>query len=528
LKKFNFHIVWLLTGFVGLFMTFPSDTKAQAVGSDWTMGKVDEYRFSDSIAASKWFVSDNTYVKDGRYHLDNNDYFWVTKGGIYQNIVYRAKIDWISGTNNKGYGLIIRKSESGYYQFNISANGYVRFMLKHNNQWRAIKPWTKFEPINQRGLNELEVQTIGSTFHCFVNRKFAFTVTDSSLTKGNFGLLINDSMHVAISYLSITPLFPPEPVATPVSESDPATQELSAIAMMDSAYWHIRNENWDKAMSFYEMAIDQYPDFAPSYYGKALVYEYQTFKEGKDWLLGNAVDFYRLYLSKTDPGVGQYNKVKEKVARLEYIRNHINESDKISHTKTAGWPYGMPGVTIGLGFSMTTLMDNNNDFRTWKLQAKVPKTYFNMPDYCISVRVLKKWSVGASIVSMSGPVAKGDPDLEKSSLRTNLWSMNARYSPVAWHSSTEEFDEFYLEFGYGGASITGTNVDHSEGNAFHFRTGLNMHYNTFGFALFTGFQFTNDIGLYDSLDQPIMSSGRQVTVKASGWQILGMQLLIAF
>ncbi|MBI2967852.1 MAG: caspase family protein [Bacteroidetes bacterium] len=192
----------------------------------------ENYDFSSSSA--KWPESERVYIKDGALNLDDTAYYWALKSGIYSDFTVEVKTQWISGTDNEGYGLVLRKTGDNQYNFYIAATGYAKFWKRFNGNWKSLTEWVAVDNFEVRGSNSLKVIARGKLIKCFVNGNEVFTINDSELDEGQAGLVINASMRVAFDNFSISPPTGPDEVKVPATPDIPGTDQTEAQAVSEN------------------------------------------------------------------------------------------------------------------------------------------------------------------------------------------------------------------------------------------------------------------------------------------------------
>jgi len=98
-----------------------------------------------------------------------------------------AKLE--DGANTNGYGLLFRfQDRENFYRFDISGDGYYLLSKFFKDEWITLVDWTASPAINQgKASNILKVSAFGPNITVWANGQQLASVTDDSLSHGNFG-----------------------------------------------------------------------------------------------------------------------------------------------------------------------------------------------------------------------------------------------------------------------------------------------------------------------------------------------------
>jgi serine/threonine protein kinase len=89
------------------------------------------------------------------------------------------------------YGIAFRENVDGYvYAFEIGNDGLYAILL-FDGEWQQLKDWSSTDAIKIGQPNELMVRAEGNMMTFFVNGEQLTTLEDSTLTKGNIGLVVD-------------------------------------------------------------------------------------------------------------------------------------------------------------------------------------------------------------------------------------------------------------------------------------------------------------------------------------------------
>ncbi len=170
--------------------------------------------------------------KDGAYHIRNNDTHAaiallpdeILNGGF----VYTLDVDEISGNDgsiDNQFGMVLRytthqrngRTAATFYCFDVAsmAGGQYQFWKYDDSYGPSVNPWTSLwshpfgheyhfgHGVNNKNTFKVVVQ--GSKFTFFVNGKQVGSATDSTLTSGQIGMLVNlKGTEVAFTNLMLT------------------------------------------------------------------------------------------------------------------------------------------------------------------------------------------------------------------------------------------------------------------------------------------------------------------------------------
>jgi tetratricopeptide (TPR) repeat protein len=124
--------------------------------------------------------------------------------GDLNDAYYEVNTRYISGATDYGYGLIIR-SDRGMnhgYLFSITPDGSFRIAKDVTDTVVSLVRWTNDPVIQVKGVNRLGVLARGNTFEFFINGKSVARVSDTSLTRGYFGLYVGTA-ELAIAFSQV-------------------------------------------------------------------------------------------------------------------------------------------------------------------------------------------------------------------------------------------------------------------------------------------------------------------------------------
>jgi len=167
-------------------------------------------------------VSAQGFVVDGVYEMSidpdlGGDVFWATAGEKFADGSYEVEATPLEGAMDNGYGLLFRVDEGKdrFYVFKVSSDGYVYLGKCADGclEEEALVNQDWFDsPSVQTGFgvtNHLRVDVSGSDMIFFVNGDEVGRASDSTLEKGDIGLLAETftpgGLQVAFDNFRVTP-----------------------------------------------------------------------------------------------------------------------------------------------------------------------------------------------------------------------------------------------------------------------------------------------------------------------------------
>jgi hypothetical protein len=161
-----------------------------------------------------WPTDDTAFFQDGTYHLFQNqtNYNLVVICGVcgsWSDVAYEAMMQKISGTDDYGYGIIVRQSSIGdiwsYYGFVVAGDGTFLLVKRVNNTTTKLVDWTDHSAVRKgNSRNKIRIVARGSRLELFVNDALVGTAQDGALTSGKVGLYVQtDGLHVRTEYIRV-------------------------------------------------------------------------------------------------------------------------------------------------------------------------------------------------------------------------------------------------------------------------------------------------------------------------------------
>ena len=171
---------------------------------DWLY--IAEFERSGGWADGEVVASDGTIeaegvIENGVFNLTafvDNGIYWTSPSERFDDGIYEVEATAVAGPENNGFGLMffIDEATNDFYLFEISSDGYVWIGFCANGcdevELLVDDGWFESELIRQ-GLgntNRLTVEVVGGEMRFMINGQEAATATDTRLTSGDMGLLV--------------------------------------------------------------------------------------------------------------------------------------------------------------------------------------------------------------------------------------------------------------------------------------------------------------------------------------------------
>jgi hypothetical protein len=130
-----------------------------------------------------------------------------------ENFEIETSIKRISAAKKRyTYGIIYGSDRNNYYSFRINSKGAFKFQKYADGEYEQIIPLTKSEYII-KGIgrkNKLRINKEGDTVYLYVNDNFLVATPFESFFGNNIGFFIAREQKIAIDYLKVIYLPPPQ------------------------------------------------------------------------------------------------------------------------------------------------------------------------------------------------------------------------------------------------------------------------------------------------------------------------------
>jgi len=144
----------------------------------------------DSDVGAEWQIASGHY--SGQLaDADSYYYVWNTEVTGLTDFRIQATTSQLGTATDHSWGIIFRADDDAFYAFEISADGYVQLSVWTPGDWNAIYDWALCAAIRPMGqTNALRVDAHGTSFALYVNDVLVTQVTDSTLSSGSVGFIV--------------------------------------------------------------------------------------------------------------------------------------------------------------------------------------------------------------------------------------------------------------------------------------------------------------------------------------------------
>ena len=162
-----------------------------------------------------WVIGNNDTrelrIFNGRYYFDyKKDKNWTVSSKTFtlsssQNFEVETSIQKLSGVNDYGYGLFLKKSNGDAIEITISGSGYFRTDKVKNNRYEKLTGWTKSSSVKtgNYATNKLKIKKVKNTVTFYINNKLVDTQTLYDVSGSRVGFVINKNQKISIDYVNI-------------------------------------------------------------------------------------------------------------------------------------------------------------------------------------------------------------------------------------------------------------------------------------------------------------------------------------
>ena len=240
----------------------------------------DEVLFSDDFSNSKsgWLTgpkeSGDYYYESGEYsllELKERYLIYATLNKKYSDFAIEVDARFLNLGENGDCGIVFRCQGEGntanYYLFSVNNTSY-RLLLRFGGEWHTIQNWQESDYIKSSpAVNRLKVACRGSQIDVYANGQLLGSYIDNILASGIFGLEASEAnTHVHFDNLVV--------YSVTASEVTPEPYD-SARQYYNQAVQYRQSGNYAQAITYYQMAIEEYYWYYEAWYEEALVY-YET------------------------------------------------------------------------------------------------------------------------------------------------------------------------------------------------------------------------------------------------------------
>lgn len=203
--RYRTFLIMLVLTLASLACTFVSNLPVLGNPSGTGPEQPAQVLFQDDFSSpsSGW---DRYGDSDGSTDYDNGNYrilvnvveysYWANPGLESLPADVRVEVDATKagGPDENDFGVICRyQSTTDFYQFVVSSDGYAGIVRVASNDQIVLSPEGLLQPydaINQgSATNHITAECIGSTLTLYVNGELVESVTDTTFTQGDVGLI---------------------------------------------------------------------------------------------------------------------------------------------------------------------------------------------------------------------------------------------------------------------------------------------------------------------------------------------------
>lgn len=162
-----------------------------------------------------WVVGNNDTrelrIFNGRYYFDyKKEKSWTVSSSSFelsssQNFEIETSIQKLSGVDDYGFGLFLKKSNGDTVEFTITSSGYYRTDKTKNNKYYKLKGWTKSTTVKKGNYatNKLKIKKVNNTVTFYVNDKLVDTQTIYDVSGSRVGFVINKQQKISVDYIKV-------------------------------------------------------------------------------------------------------------------------------------------------------------------------------------------------------------------------------------------------------------------------------------------------------------------------------------
>ena len=214
-----------------------ANAPAEVAAAPTNLSLIYEDDFDDS--SSGWDDAFDAYTTkqygNNRYQIEINTSNLVAWGLANRDVAdFEIEVETRpeGGEATNSYGLLFRfQDRENFYRFDVSGDGYYLVSKFFEGEWVTLVAWTASEYINQGAANILKVSAFGPKITVWANGQPLTTVTDDSLSHGNFGFFASTfgEQYVWVSYDNLK-LWLPQGQEEAITLLPTATRPIAPLA----------------------------------------------------------------------------------------------------------------------------------------------------------------------------------------------------------------------------------------------------------------------------------------------------------
>ncbi len=158
--------------------------------SDTFDTNMNQWRIGDlqsDFGTSTHTIANGTYRWDMKANQSWIRYHWPAMSSI-TDFELTVEGRRVSGSTDSDWGVIFRRSEKGFYTFEIRNTLFV--VRRFDGNWTTLINWSSSTALRPDGWNQIKVIGKGSQFEFFANGQRVGGTNDSVLTSGVIGLAV--------------------------------------------------------------------------------------------------------------------------------------------------------------------------------------------------------------------------------------------------------------------------------------------------------------------------------------------------
>ncbi|MEI7421473.1 MAG: hypothetical protein WCK18_05235 [Prolixibacteraceae bacterium] len=196
-------------------------------------------------------------------------------------------IEWISGIEDNGYGILFGKGVSNYYCFHISANGQYRFYKKIDGQYDYLLPWKESDSIKKRGTNNIQIKKISDVYCFFVNGVFLNTWNAEPFFGNSFGFIVCDNQKISFKHFKFCELDENDTYGIGIKLTK---NNFSSLKNLSTLYLSLATNNGSLLLDYFTKGID----LAKAFFESERVEDYSKLIAGERFVYSRekALHFY--------------------------------------------------------------------------------------------------------------------------------------------------------------------------------------------------------------------------------------------
>ena len=262
--------------------------------------------------STSWSELDN---EDHLLHKEEDQYTVErkkdTSGSVpYVNIEFNYEdnwtIDcdtqWISGTDNIGYGIVFGREKGNYLAFELSGNGYYCFGKTVEWAYTKLIPWKKNDVINNWSSNHLQIKKLNNELTFYINNVLVDSFQSEPFYGKSFGFSVDKNQRIIFRNFKFCKLVEDETYGEGINVS---SKNFSSIKNLSTLYLSLATSNGALQLDNFKKGIALAKSFFTAEkiedYAKLITNERYIYNSEKTFhfYINDIIDSLRNYLDKT-------------------------------------------------------------------------------------------------------------------------------------------------------------------------------------------------------------------------------------